>query len=335
VAGQVSAGQVSAGQVSAQTASHSGSPRLEAGLAALEQSQYAAAQRELEPLARTGPERGSALVGLARVQLATGHYEEASRTARLAGQADAIVQPDAAAVGAEALARLGKPTEAIALLEPFQTDAKARRARVLLGQLYLQAGRKAEANGPLMSVVDDYNQNRIGKDDAEGLALVGRAAQLLGSARDANDAYNEAERAGKHRVETLLWRAELFLDKYDPGHAEEVVREALQIAPDNAQAHVAMARVKLDQALDFRTAERELELALKTDPKIEGGFFVAAGLALRTMDLARADDALRRGLAANPGDLELLSLRAAMSFLADDRASFENTKKTVLGKNPS
>ena len=39
------------------------------------------------------------------------------------------------------------------------------------------------------------------------------------------------------------------------------------------------------------------------------------------------------GLAVNPNDLELLSLRAATRFLADDRPGFEAAKKEVLARN--
>jgi cellulose synthase operon protein C len=308
-------------------------PHLSAGLSALEQSDYGAARRELE-LASRGADRPAALIGLARLELATGNAKKAAATAERAARLDPASRPEADCVQAEAMARTGKRTDAIALLSPYRWDPSARRAKVLLGELLIDAGRRADATDPLMSVVGDYNQARIAKTDAEGLALVAHAAELLRSARDANDAYNEAERAGTHRVETLLWRAELFLSKYDPGHAEEVVKEALGIAPNNARAHVAMARVKLDQALDFAAAEREIEKARAVDPNLAGTFAVEAGLAARTMDLPGADAALDRGLAADPGSLELLSLRAAVRLLDDDGAGFERAKKEVFSRNP-
>ena len=98
----------------------------------------------------------------------------------------------------------------------------------------------------MMPITPSVNNNgAIVNTDADGLAQVGRAAHLLRSPKDANQAFNESERANKHSLETLLWRAELFLDKYDPGHAGEVVKEALKLAPRDPLAHVAMARVKL------------------------------------------------------------------------------------------
>jgi cellulose synthase operon protein C len=306
--------------------------KLDAAVAALEASDYATAERDFSASA-VGPGRGAALLGLARVQLATGRYGEAARSSAGAAQADRNVAIEAACVRADALTRLGKSAEAISLLESIDKDPRAKRARLLLGELFIATGRRADARDPLMTLVADYNRNAIQSGDAEALALVGRAAHLLRSARDANDAYDQSERSGKHRVETLLFRADLFLDKYDPGHAEEVVKEALETAPHDARARVAMARVKLDQALDFEAAEAEIAKALATDPKLAEAFFVRAGLALRTMDLAAADAALDLGLAVNPSNLDLLSMKAAVRFLGDDRAGFERIKRSVFSAN--
>jgi tetratricopeptide (TPR) repeat protein len=304
--------------------------KLEQGLAALEASDYDLAEKSLKAVPQ-GKDRGAALLGLARVELATGRYAEATKTAASA-EAERAVRTDAISVRGDALARQGKLSEAVTLLESVKSDPDARRARLVLGQLYIQLGRRSDAYDPLMAIISDYNQNAIKRDDVEGLTLVGRAAHLLRSAKDANNAYKEARKAGK-RVETLLDWADLFLDKYDPGHAEEVVKEALELAPHNAAAHVAMAHVKLDQAFDFDAADHEVKEALAIDPKNRGAFFVAAGLALRTTDFARADEMVDKGLSVAPNDLELLSMKAAVRFLSDDRAGFEKIKQTVFAKN--
>jgi tetratricopeptide (TPR) repeat protein len=305
--------------------------KLEQGLAALEASDYDAAEKTLKSIP-PGKDRGAALLGIARVELATGRYAEATKTAASA-EAERAVRADAVSVRGEALARQGKLSEAVAALESIKSDPSARRARLLLGQLYIQLGRRSDARDPLMTIITDYNQNAIKPTDSEGLTMVGRAAHLLRSAKDANSAYKEARKAGK-RVETLLDWADLFLDKYDPGHAEEVVKEALEIAPHNAAAHVAMAHVKLDQAFDFDAAEKEVKHALAIDPKNQGAYYIAAGLALRTTDFARADEMVDKGLAVSPNDLELLSMKAAVRFLSDDRAGFDKIKQTVFAKNP-
>src|SRR5262249_51401347 len=207
------------------------------------------------------------------------------------------------------LAAQGKVAEAIAACKEVEGEEGARRARLLLGELLIRSGKRAEARAPLMTLVQDYNDDKITQTDPVGLTLVGRAAHLLRSPRDANDAYNAAEKAGgKKIVETLLDRAELFLDKYDPGHAGEVVKEAVKLAPRNPEVHVTLARVKLENAMDFEGAESEVRQALEVNPNHTGAFFVRAGLALRDMDIAAADAAADKGLSVNPSDLELLSM---------------------------
>ena len=115
---------------------------------------------------------------------------------------------------------------------------------------------------------------------------------------------------------------------------KEVIREVLAVAPKNARALIWMARVKLDQALDFDAAEKLVKDALAVNPKAAGAFAVRAGLSLRDMDLAASDAAIAQGLAVNPNDLDLLSLRAAVRFLADDRAGYETAKKEALARDP-
>ena len=155
-----------------------------------------------------------------------------------------------------------------------------------------------------MKIIEEYNDGTIANSDAEGLAIVGRATHLLRSPKDANTAFIESERVAK-RVETLAWHAALFIDKYDPGHTEEVLREALAIAPHDPALLAAMARVKLDETLDFDGADKLVKDALAVNPKLAAAFAVRAGIALRDMDLAAADAAVAAGLAVNPNDLEL------------------------------
>ncbi|MBW2524062.1 MAG: tetratricopeptide repeat protein [Deltaproteobacteria bacterium] len=279
--------------------------------------------------------RGAAALLRARLELHTGRYAEAAKSARAAGRRSKAARIAAAPWLAEALVRQGKLKDAIGELEAVSAEDDAHRARLLLGELYIRSGRRADAREPLMSLIRDYNQDVIKDDDPVGLTLVGRAAHLLRSAHDANDAFNQAERAGgAKRVETLLARAELYLDKYDPGHAAEVVEEASKRAPGDPRVRVAMAQVKLAQSLDFAAAEEEVDQALRVDGRLAEAFFVRAGLALRTMDLPAAERAADAGLVHDPRNLELLSIKAAAKFLGDDAAGFEALKKQVLRQNP-
>jgi tetratricopeptide (TPR) repeat protein len=316
------------------TASPIAAGPLAAGLEALRTSDYAKAELELSRV--HGSDGPAAQVALARVMFETGRFAEAERTAKQVTTGNEKLA--AVAVRAEALFAVGKVGDATKLLEANvgATSPGARRLRLLLGEYRIASGHRADADDPLMKIVEEYNDGSIPSSDAEGLAIVGRAAHLLRSPKDANTAFNESERASKGsgaRVETLRWRAELFLDKYDPGHAEEALREAREIAPHDPRVLVALARVKLDETLDFDAADKLVKDALAVNPKLTAAFAVNAGLALHDMDLAASDAATSAGLAVNPNDLELLSLRAATRFLSDDHAGYEAAKKDVLARN--
>jgi len=281
-----------------------------------------------------GPAESEAKIALARAALEQGKFADAEKHAQAV--AAPALKAKAGVLRAEILLAQGKTKEAALLLESLKTGktVDARRARLLLGESLIAQGKRKDADDPLKKVIEDYNDNTITQTDAEGLAQVGRAAFLLRSAKDANTAFKESERADKKRVETLLWEAELFLDKYDPGHAAEVTKEALAIAPKRADALVMMARVKLDQTLDFDDADKLVKEALTINPHHAGAFAVRAGLALRDMDIQRTDKAIADGLASNPSHLELLSLKAAARFLDDDLRGFESQKREVFARNP-
>jgi tetratricopeptide (TPR) repeat protein len=312
----------------------SGAPSAAAsGFDSLEASDYPAAEKQLRAVGGAG--RAAARLALARAMFEQGRLPEADRFASeaLASGADRAA---VAAMRGRILAAQGKVDEALRVLSPSKDDPGpgGRRVRIELGELLIRAGRRAEAEPVLLKFADEYGSDAISATDAEGLALVGRAMHLLRHAKDANRAYNESERAARGRVETLLYRADLYLDKYDPGHAGEVLDEALKIAPHRADTLALMARVKLDEALDFDAADKLVHEALSVNPKHVGARAVQAGLALRDMNLKAANIAIDAGLAVDPNDLTLLSLRAAARFLGDDKAGFEAAKREVFARNP-
>lgn len=307
--------------------------KVEQAERALQASQYAEAEAALRDAIAAG-ERGFAELLLAQVELFTGRYAEAETHARASAQHDTALALRAALLEAQAQRRRGELDRALTTLKAHEGNPAAREHRLFLGEILIELGRREEARAPLMTLIEDYNEDRIKDDDAAGMALVGRAAHLLRSPRDANDAFNTAEQAGTASRELLLWRAELFLEKYDPGHAEEVLLELLERAPNDPEALVGLAQVRLDQALDFDEAERLARRALAVNPKLPEAYFVLAGIALRDMELGDADAHIAAGLAVNPRHLPLLSLRATARFLAEDAAGFAAEKAKIFSLNP-
>lgn len=306
---------------------------LASGLAALNAADYAKAETELAQV--KGPGEAEAKLALGRAALEQGKFADADKHAQAAA-ANATLKNRATVLRAEILGAQGKLAEAIALLTPLKAvkGNDGRRARIFLAQYLIRTGKKKDADEPLKKIVQEYNDDDITGKDAEGLAYAGRATFLLGAVKDSNKLFKDAEDIDKNRVETFLWAAELFLDKYDAGHAEEELKDAFKIAPKHPDALIAHARVKLDQSLEFEEAEKIVKKVLAINPRHTGALAVRAGIALRDMDIAGADKAIAEGLAVNPNDLELLSLKAAGRFLDDDMAGFEAMKKQVLAKNP-
>jgi len=295
---------------------------------------YAGAMKELEGV-KAGPEKAQAVIERAKLEMVIGKYEQAAKTAKDAASLGKDAKIDAAPVEAEALARLGKLKEAIDVLRDVETEDTAHRARLVLGELLIRSGKRGDASVPLRGIVAAYNNDTIQENDPVGLSIVGRATQLLRSPKDANQAYEEAEKVGATKLlEAQLWQVDLFLDAYDPGHAGEYAKSALKLGPKDPAAHVAMANVKLENSMDFEAAESEITQALEVNPNFAPAYFIRAGLALRTMDIAAADKAVARALEVDPTNLEILSMKAASRFLADDLAGYEAVKKQVLTLNP-
>jgi tetratricopeptide (TPR) repeat protein len=317
---------------------------LEQGLESARASDYAKAEKLLPAVQGSG--RPEALVALARVNLEQGRFAEAQRFAKQAADgARPSLALVALALRAEIMAATGQVDEAIKLLLPSKDapDTGGRRVRLELGELLIRSGHRADAEPVLMKFADEYGSDAITSTDFEGLAMVGRAMQLLRHPKEAKRAYDESEKAevaasggalhGSARVETLLWRADQFLDKYNTRDAGAVLAEALKIAPHRADTLVAMARAELEDSYDFEAAEKLVRDALAVNPKCTGAFAVTAALALYDMNLDAAGAAVDSGLAVDPSDLELLSLRAATRFLSDDLPGFEAAKRAIFAHN--
>jgi len=298
----------------------------------LELSAFKEAEADFRALI-DGPESAAARIGLGQVLVKTGRPEEA-----LGVLSPLLDDPrwsaQAALYTARAQQSLGKVREAEASLRAVPQERSSLALQLELGAVLLREGRRADAEPVLMALVNAYNEDRIKDSDGVSLALVGRALQLLRSPNDANDVYNAVERTLPGDTQTLLYRASLFLEKYDPGHAEEVLTEVLNKAPAEPEALCLLARVKLAQALDFDEAERLARAALSVNPKAGAAYAILVGISLRDGDLERADRQLSEGLRADPANLELASLRVAERFLADDAAGVETAKKAVFLLNP-
>jgi tetratricopeptide (TPR) repeat protein len=297
----------------------------------LAQGRYTEAEAAFTALSSRGSHR--ALLGLARVQLETGRYTAAHESAARAASHDEH-RVAALTLQAEALVATGKLDAAALLFAEAVRAPEALRARALYARLLIQRGQKEKAKPLLQELIAAYNAGALGTDRAASLSYVAMAARMLNSPHDANDAFYEASRVQSSRVELQLEWAELFLDKRDFKQAAECVEVALKYNPHSARAHVLLARLILAGSFDFERAEQHLALALGVSPGLPAAHITRAAMALRDMDIERADKEVDLALATNPVDLEALSVRAGVRFLADDKQGLAAAQAAVLALHP-
>ena len=309
--------------------------KLGSGLEALEKAEYAAAKKDLEAV--SGKDLARATIGLARIAYDAGKYAEAEALAKkAAGQAgkDDDAKHDAVGWQATAALAVGRVEDAIKIAETLRDESKAPRARGILVEALVRKGDREEARKVCDALeADSEGDDAIWKDPAS-LACVGRAAHAMRDVKYANQTFKEAQRLRPKHVETNLAWARLFLDWYDIGHAEESVRDVLSTAPDHPQGHLLKAEVKLAQTLDWDAANKELDDALKVNPKLARAFFVRGSMLLHDQDTKGADAEVGKGLAIDPNALDLWSLRAAVKLVDEDKVGYEKIKADVLKKNP-
>ena len=97
---------------------------------------------------------------------------------------------------------------------------------------------------------DDFESGAIDKKKSRELLYVAEAARYLGGWQDANDTFRDAVDAdakGKDGARANIEWAALFLEKYDAGHAEQSLQEALQ-DPAQGRRRARALRARQDGA---------------------------------------------------------------------------------------
>ncbi|HEY5960154.1 MAG TPA: hypothetical protein VIV60_26555 [Polyangiaceae bacterium] len=318
-----------------------GLPRPDAGLvwdlayvrSAVERGEFTLAEPELLRMVARDPRRPNAQILLAEVELMTGRAEAALAHARIYCTPDHALLEDACGIVGEVLRRQGEIDAALSLLGPLSETSGSKRLRLTHADLLRERGRITEARVVYRSLVDDIAQQRASGKNPRELAIAGRAAHRLGAWQEANDWFDQAEKSGYTELDALIWRAELYLDAHDPSRARAMSDAALQIAKEHPRALLLAARVRLVFAQDIAEAERIAQKLLTMDSHLGDAQAILAGLSLRDLDFERTAFFVNRGLRFEPKHLELLSIRAAAAFLADDAPGFDASVFAALREN--
>jgi predicted Zn-dependent protease len=256
----------------------------------------------------------------------------------LATLARADSKSDADAAAGDALRRSGRYADARKLLEAtVLRDGRSHAARLALGRVYRATGEERLARAIWNTFYDDYERGGLDKKSARDLTYVALAARYLGSWEDANDTFRDAvavDAKGPAGARANVEWAALFLEKYDAGHAEQCLQEALKVLPDDADAHALYARVKLEQGNDIAGAEHELAAALKKDPHHPGALALKAELLVDDEAYADAIRAAAEIRKRNPEDERARIVAATAKLLSDDKAGFAEERDRALAVNP-
>lgn len=284
--------------------------------------------------ARASRAQGALVLG--RVQLETGRYEKAATTAaKIRGRGE--VRASAQELRGEALLSMGRISDAIRALEAAveaADDDSGWRARLLLARAHARNGNWLSARPLFDAIADGYNDGSISESDSEAMAAVASAVVELEYWQDGNETFAAAVKLDPERVETQTEWARLFLEKYDPGHAEECLRDALKANPNHAEAHLLMAKVRMAQGFDFVRATEELNKALATNPNAVEAHAFRATIELRDRLWEKAHDSIDRALDVDSTDPYALGVKAAAFYIADQERQYEETLAKLRRRDP-
>ncbi|MEK6606377.1 MAG: tetratricopeptide repeat protein [Myxococcota bacterium] len=269
----------------------------------------------------------------ARALRRVGRYADAQAAARK--QAGGKLADDAETLIGEIARETGRYAEAEKVLGGVVARSpRHRRARIYLALVLIATGREAEARSLLHALYDDFDAGRIDPHSAADLTYVAMAARAAGGFQDASDTLRDATRADPSFFQAQLEWGDLFLEKYAAGPAEPSFAAVLAKDPQNPDALVGMARVKLEQSYDAAAAEDHLTRALRVNPRHADAHALRAAIALDAEDHPAAAAAAREALAAHVGHVGARVVLGASAWLRGDRAGYEAERAAALRVNP-
>jgi tetratricopeptide (TPR) repeat protein len=275
-----------------------------------------------------GADRVSGAIGASRTWAMMGRYAEAEAICRktlreVPGDVQISVQL------AEILAMTGRSDEAMSILEPVAEGIRPPpRGVVKYGQLLEMRGRLKEAAAVFQRAVTLYHDGLI--FDSEDLAMVAVASQGVAKFYDANRLFREALREDPANLEAEVLWGDLFREKYNPAEAHKSYTEVL-----NRNDRYVPALVGLAKILSGSAAQKLLEQALAINPRCEAALEALAEIAIEDDRLDAAQVYLAAILALNPESLDGRTLQAAIAYLEDDRAGYEEIQKRLAQFSPA
>jgi tetratricopeptide (TPR) repeat protein len=208
-------------------------------------------------------------------------------------------------------------------------------ARVRLGEIHWMRGERAAAMREFDHFIDVYNQRGTRLTSRE-LSAVGVACRYLGEDnpelfKDALKAFDEAIARDTTDLEPRILEAELFLDKYNSADAQKTIADVLARNPSEPRALLALARRRANDGEPG--AMEALSRALQADPQLVDAHVFMARIRLDAEDLKAATDAANRALDIDSAYGPALAMLAAARLLANDSAGFAGAERRALARN--
>ncbi len=166
--------------------------------------------------------------------------------------------------------------------------------------------------------------------DAENLVDLGRSALQMGAdPRDVLEGFFERARRAQPRLRAAyLAIADLALAKHDAALAGEVLQEAAQRFPHDAEILYRIAQAEAATARD--RSDAALAAALEANPRHVPSLLLLANRSIDAEDFESATALLRRALAVNPRHPEAYALLAVIAHLTNDPKGAEAFRTAAL-----
>lgn len=267
---------------------------------------------------------GVALLGMVRCLDATGKQEKADEQLQqylAAGKnADAAVHAEFGRRHFER-GKYAAAREQIAVA--IDIDENNLGARLVRAELFRIAGQIEEANAAYAGIAN------LG-ESPDPYASLARARATVQHARWnrnsdvfdelVNTTYPEIVRKHETFWQAHVESARLFLEKYNPSDAAKELNAAIKINPRATEAYVEFGRLAL-MGYELERAESAANRALATNPNSTSALQLKADIAFRYLDAASAIEPLEKARQINPLDEGTLGRFVAVYVRLDGRES--------------
>ncbi len=270
-----------------------------------------------------------AQLGIARCQLATGHYEDAATslaTAQKAFPNDARFVAESAWLAHDegAADRAGE-----LVTQALKLDAAQPLAHYVQALLDTEAGRLDAADKGYHWFVDFYNHRDI--KDPDVLRLVGLASAQYARWHRLQDQFGFL--VNEFWADTLAanpdyWPAHyeagrLYMEKFNEADAERELKAAVSANPSSAEAHAAVAELAVAN-FELDAAQAAIDQALEINPRLLAAHWALADVHFSNVEPRKAIPVLEAALKWNPTSAGTLG-RLATAYAAVDGTALDGT----------